>query len=329
VKRQIPWFLLLAFLAALPFTGFSTYMMHIFILVLMWSTIGMSWNILGGYTGHVSFGHAAFFGLGAYTAGILVHHLHVSGWWGLFLSVPVVAIFCLIMGFIVLRLRGAYFNLATLAVGEVLRVTAQNLDWLTLGDLGMMAPRTWIQKTPYYYIALVIALLTFLVQKTLAESKQGYFFVAVREDQDAAESLGIDTTLYKTIALTISGVLTGIAGAFYFNYMGYIDPKVVFDLPSISIAAIMVVMIGGVATYAGPFIGAIIMVLLQEWIRALPAMPVNIFGLVSFTLPKPGPASQTLFGILLIVMIIFVPNGIAGDWPKLRRLIPGLGGKSR
>ncbi len=322
--RQIPWILLLALLAALPFTGFSTYMMHIFILVLMWSTIGMSWNILGGYTGHVSFGHAAFFGLGAYTAGILVHHLHVSGWWGIFLSIPVVAVFCLIMGFIVLRLRGAYFNLATLAVGEVLRVTAQNLDKLTLGDMGILAPRTWIAKTPFYYIALAIALVTFFVQKAVAESKQGYFFVAIREDQDAAESLGIDTTLYKTIALTISGVLTGIAGAFYFNYMGYIDPKVVFDLPGISIAAIMVVMIGGVATYAGPFIGAVIMVLLQELIRALPAMPVNLFGF-AFTIPKPGPASQTLFGVLLIVMIIFVPNGIAGDWPKLTKKLARFG----
>ncbi|MBP6876058.1 MAG: branched-chain amino acid ABC transporter permease [Candidatus Eisenbacteria bacterium] len=320
MKRHLPWLLLFAALVVLPFVGFSTYMMHIFILVLMWSIIGMSWNILGGYTGQVSFGHAAFFGLGAYTAGILNHHLGLSGWWGLPLSLPLVAAFCLIMGFIVLRLRGAYFSLATLAVGEVLRVTAQNLDKLTLGDRGILAPRTWVEKNPYYFIILLLALGAFLVQKKLAESKMGYFFVAIRENQDAAESMGIDTTFYKTIALAISGVLTGVAGAFYFNYMGYIDPKVVFDLPGLSIMAIMVVMIGGVATYAGPLIGAVIMVLLQEMIRALPAIPVTLAG-KTFTIPKPGPASQTLFGILLIVMIIIVPNGIAGDWAKIKKRI--------
>jgi branched-chain amino acid transport system permease protein len=319
LKRQIPWFILLAALALIPLLGLSTYLMHVFILVLLWSIVGMSWNILGGYTGHVSFGHAAFFGMGAYTAGMLSFHLGISGWWGLPLSVPVVAAFCLVMGFIVLRLRGAYFNLATLGVGEVMRVTTQNLDRWTQGDLGILLhQRDWVNKTPYYYIVLILALGTFLVMKTLVESKWGYFFVAIREDQDAAESLGIDTTLYKTISLTVSGVITGIAGVFYFNYMGYIDPKVVFSLGDISIAAIMVIMIGGVATYAGPFIGAIIMVLLQELIRALPAIPVNLPGL-SFTIPKPGAAHQTLFGILLIVMIIFVPNGIAGDWPKFVR----------
>lgn len=324
MKRQIPWILLLAILVALPFVGFSSYLMHTFILVLMWSIIGMSWNILGGFTGHVSFGHAAFFGLGAYTAGILNHHLGIAGWWGILFSPLAVAALCVIMGFTVLRLRGAYFALATLAIGEVLRVTAQNLDKLTLGDLGIMAPRTWVEKDPYYFIILVLAVGTFLIQKMLAESKMGYFFVAIREDQDAAESLGIDTTAYKTMALTISGVLTGVAGAFYFNYMGYIDPKVVFDLPSISVVAIMVVMIGGVATYAGPFIGAVIMVLLHELIRALPAIHVDL-GAIAFTIPKLGPASQTLFGILLIVMIIIVPNGIAGDWAKLKKKILRLG----
>ena len=130
--------------------------------------------------------------------------------------------------------------------------------------------------------------------------------MAIREDQDAAESLGIDTTLYKTIALTVSGVLTGLAGAFYFNYMGYIDPKVVFDLPSISIVAIMVVMVGGVATYAGPFVGAVIMVLLA--------------GVGCAPSRSSGAAHQTLFGILLIVIIIFLPNGIVGDFGKIRRL---------
>lgn len=304
---------LLAFLALLPLTGISTYWLHIFIFVIMWSVIGMAWNLLGGYCGQVSFGHAAFFGLGAYTSGILYQKLGISAWWGLPLSVIVASAGALIIGYICLRLRGPFFALATLAMGVILRVTAENLNWLTEGDLGIMIrERTWVDKTWYFYIILLIAAGTYLSIKMIIKSKLGYYFVAIREDQDAAESLGINTTLYKTIALCMSAVLTGLAGAFYTNYMGYIDPKVVFALHDISIVAIMVVMVGGVATFGGPIVGAFIMVMLAEVIRSI---------------PKLGAAHHTLFGVLLIVIIIYVPNGIAGDMPKLKKIF-GAGGRS-
>ena len=296
----------LALLALVPLLGLSSYMMHIFILVIMWSVIGMSWNLLGGYCGQVSFGHAAFFGMGAYTAGIFYYKLGWSAWWGLPLSIAVVGLFSLVFGFIVLRLRGPYFTLATLAIGEVLRVTAENLQGLTQGNLGIMIEeRTWITKIWYYYVILLMAACTFLLIKKVIGSKLGYYFVAIREDIDAAESLGINTTFYKTIALCLSGVLTGLAGAFYINYMGYIDPQVVFPLYDISIVAVMVVMVGGVATFWGPFVGAVIMVLFSELIRSIPLL---------------GEAHQTFFGILLIFIIIFLPNGIVGDFNKLKRL---------
>jgi branched-chain amino acid transport system permease protein len=279
----------------------------------MWSVIGMAWNLLGGYCGQVSFGHAAFFGLGAYTSGILYQKLGISAWWGLPLSVIVASAGALIIGFICLRLRGPFFALATLAMGVILRVTAENLNWLTEGDLGIMIrQRTWVDKTWYFYIILLIAAGAYLIVKWIVGSKLGYYFVAIREDQDAAESLGINTTLYKTIALCVSAVLTGLAGAFYTNYMGYIDPKVVFALHDISIVAIMVVMVGGVATFGGPIVGAFIMVMLAEVIR---------------TIPKLGAAHHTLFGVLLIVIIIYVPNGIVGDLPKLKKIF-GAGGRS-
>jgi branched-chain amino acid transport system permease protein len=181
------------------------------------------------------------------------------------------------------------------------------MNWLTGGNLGILIQeRTWVDKTYYYYIILAIAAATFLVVRYLIDSKLGYYFVAIREDQDAAESLGIDTTWYKTIALCISGALTGIAGAFYTNYMGYIDPHVVFALHDVSIVTIMIVMVGGVATFWGPFVGAIIMVFLAELVRSIPGL---------------GVAHQTFFGILLIVIIIFLPNGIVGDFQKLKRLL--------
>ena len=305
MRKIVPW-VILAGLIALPLVGLSSYTMHVLILVVIYSMIGMAWNLLGGYCGQVSFGHAAFFGVGAYTAGILYSKLGISSWWGLLASILVVGVFSLIIGFICLRLRGPYFALATLAMGEVLRVTSENLVKFTGGDVGILIrERTWVQKVWYYYIILAMTIATYLLVKRVIESKLGYYFVSIREDQDAAESLGIDTTFYKTIALCLSGTLTGLAGAFYTSYMGYIDPKVVFSLHDISIVTIMVVMVGGVATYWGPAVGAFIMVFLAELIRSNPGL---------------GAAHQTLFGVLLIFIIIFLPNGIVGDYRKVVRL---------
>ena len=305
MKNYLPY-IVLAALILLPLFGFSSYVMHIAILVIMWCVIGMAWNLLGGYCGQVSFGHAAFFGVGAYTAGMLYSKLGVSGWWGIPASVVVVTLFALLLGYICLRLRGPYFALATLAIGVIMRIVTENLVKLTGGDLGIMIrERTWIEKTWFYYIILLIAAATFIAVRQIIRSKLGYYFVAIREDQDAAESLGINTTLYKTIALCVSAVITGLAGAFYTNYMGYIDPKVVFALHDISIITIMVVMVGGAATFSGPVVGAVIMVLLAEVIRSI---------------PKLGTAHHTLFGILLIVIIIYLPNGIVGDFAKIRKL---------
>jgi len=304
MKKLLP-LIILGALAVLPLVGLNTYIMHVIILAVMWTMAGIAWNLLGGYCGQVSFGHAAFFGMGAYTAGLLMHHFGISPWWGLVVSIPIVAVVSLLMGLVVLRLRGPYFVLATLAIGEVLRITCENLTPLTNGTLGIMITRTWVEKTPYYYIILALAALAFVAIRMIIASRWGYYFVAVREDQDAAESLGINTTLYKTIALAVSAVITGLAGAFYTTYMGYIDPQVVFSLGEISILIIMVVMVGGVATQWGPAVGAVIMVLLAEVIRSIPRL---------------GTAYQTLFGILLIVIIIYLPNGLVGDFHKIRRI---------
>jgi branched-chain amino acid transport system permease protein len=306
MKKNAP-ILFVAALAALPLIGLNTYYLHVLILTIMWSIIGMAWNLLGGFCGQVSFGHAAFFGVGAYTSGILYNKFGISAWWGMPASIAVVAVFALVIGFITLRLRGPFFALGTLAVGVILRVTAENLPGITEGNIGIMIrERSWVDKTWYFYIILTLAVLVFLLVKKIVASRLGYYFVAIREDQDAAESLGIDTTYYKTIALCLSAVFTGLAGAFYTNYMGYIDPKVVFALHDISIVVIMVVMVGGVATFWGPIIGSAIMVLLAELIRSIPIL---------------GTAHLTFFGVLLIVIIIFLPNGIIGDIPKLKRLL--------
>jgi branched-chain amino acid transport system permease protein len=290
----------------------SDYYQHLVIIALMWVVIGASWNLLAGYTGQVSFGHAIFFGTGAYTAGILVTKLGISAWWGMAFGGIVSMAIGLFVGWICFRLRGPYFALATLAGGEIIRLVATNWESLTEGMVGILIIQTFRSKLPYYYIALALAALCIFVIDRVMKSKWGYYFVSIREDQDAAESLGIDTALYKNISLLISAFFTGMAGAFYMNYMAFIDPEVVYSLHYISIMAILVGIVGGVATILGPAVGAFVMVGVQETFRSA------FFGLA----PKWISQSHALvFGLLVIFVIMFLANGIVGDWGKIRRYV--------
>ena len=288
----------------------SDYYRHLVIIALMWVVIGSAWNLLAGYTGQVSFGHAMFFGIGAYTAGILATKLQISAWWGMLFGGPVAMLFALFVGWVCFRLRGPYFALATLAGGEIIRLVATNWESLTEGMVGILIIQSFRSKLPYYYIALGLAALCIFVIHTVMKAKWGYYFVSIREDQDAAESLGINTTLYKNLSLLISAFFTGMAGAFYMNYMAFIDPHVVFSLHYISIMAILVGIVGGVATIMGPAVGAFIMVGVQETFRSA------FFGLA----PKwISQAHALVFGLLVIFVILFMANGIVGDWGKIKR----------
>ncbi len=335
----------LAAMAAFPLVfGHNEYLMHLVILTLISSVLGMAWNLLGGFTGQVSFGHAAFYGTGAYAGGIIAHRFMVAqgdidpsqvkelavqaghlAWWGLGLGGLTAAALGLLLGWICFRLRGPYFALSMLAASEVLRLIVNNWVGFTNGPRGIDVTRTFTTKEPYFYIVLALAAATFFTIKVLMNSKLGYYFVAIREDQDAAESLGINTTLYKMVSLLVSAFFAGTAGAFYFLYMGYIDTHTVFALHDISVITIMVVMVGGVATYWGPLVGAAIMVLLGEFIR------VQAGGL----LKKLGEGFSAdaihlaFFGILLILIIIFLPNGVVGDFGKLTRPVRALWARVR
>jgi branched-chain amino acid transport system permease protein len=288
----------------------SDYYQHLVIIALMWVIIGSSWNLLAGYTGQVSFGHAIFFGAGAYTAGILVTKLHISAWWGMLFGGPVAMLIALFVGWACFRLRGPYFALATLAGSEIFRLIATNWESLTDGMVGILIIQSFRSKLPYYYIILALAAACIYVIHLVMRSKWGYYFVSIREDQDAAESLGINTTLYKNISLLISAFFAGTAGAFYMNYMAFIDPHVVFSLHYISIMAILVGIVGGVATIMGPAVGAFIMVGVQETFRSA------FFGLAPKWLSQ---AHALVFGLLVIFVILFMANGVVGDWAKIKR----------
>jgi branched-chain amino acid transport system permease protein len=288
----------------------SDYYRHLVIIALMWVVIGSAWNLLAGYTGQVSFGHAIFFGVGAYTAGIFVTKLQISAWYGMILGGVVAMAVALFVGWVCFRLRGPYFALATLAGGEIIRLAATNWESLTEGMVGILLIQSFRSKVPYYYIALATAVICIFVIHLIMKSKWGYYFVSIREDQDAAESLGINTTLYKNISLLVSAFFTGTAGAFYMNYMAFIDPHVVFSLHYISIMAILVGIVGGVATMMGPAVGAFIMVGVQETFRSA------IFGLA----PKWVSQGHALvFGLIVIFVILFMANGVVGDWAKIKK----------
>jgi len=316
----------LAVMALLPLVLKDAYYMHLLILALLWVSIGTGWNILAGYTGQVSFGAAAFFGMGAYTAGLLAFHFGISAWWGLALGGFAAWALAFPFGIITFPLRGAYFALGSLALGEVMRHIATIWESVTEGMVGILIMQTFVSKVPYYYIALALAAASILSVQLVMRSRTGYYFVSIREDQDAAASLGINTTRFKMVSLSIHAFITGMAGALYMNYMGFIDPHVVFSLHDISIMAILVAIVGGVGTIYGPAVGAFIMVAVQEVFRTagfggLASLSKSLeSGFLASATKYVSQAHVLAFGLLVVVFIMGLPNGLVGDWPKLKRL---------
>lgn len=321
--RKTPPLILLAILIIFPLLVRDHYYQHLMILVLMWVVIGSGWNIIAGYTGQVSFGDAAFFGTGAYTAGLFATKLSISPWWAMAFGGLTAMAVAFPFGWITFRLRGAYFALATLALNEVMRHIATIWESLTGGMVGILIIQTFVSKVPYYYIALGLAAVSVFSIQIIMGSRWGYYFVSIREDQDAAESLGIDTHYYKMVSLNIAAFLTGMAGSLYMNYMGFIDPEVVFSLHDISIMAILVGIVGGVGTIYGPVVGAFVMVAVHEFFRTgffgffkglasiTGSDTINVFA------KYVGQAHVLGFGVLVVLVILLLPNGIVGDWKKI------------
>ncbi len=272
----------LAVLAIFPFVTSSDYYRHIVIIALMWVVIGSSWNLLAGYTGQISFGHAIFFGVGAYSAGICTTKLGISAWWGMLLGGPLAMLSGLLLGWICFRLRGSYFNLATLAIGEVFRQVAIFWRDLTDGMQGILIITTFRSKVIYYFLALGLAALCVFTISRIMKSKWGFYFIAIREDQDAAEAMGISSFRYKSLSLAVSSFFTGLAGAFYMNYMGFIDPEVVFSLYFISIMAILVAIIGGAGT-----------IWARRWAPSSWCCCTNFSGVPFSDTPQSGSAALT------------------------------------
>jgi len=312
----------------------SPYALHIMILIFLSVIMGEAWNVIGGYTGQYSVGHAAYFGAGAYTTMILLQYKQISPWYGALVGIAVALVVSLIIGSICFRLRGPYFVLASIAVAEIMRLSAMNLKDLTNGAEGILITEIpplkfgetvitdFMTKVPFYYIGLTIAIVTILVTWWMQNSKLGYYFQAIREDQDAAHSLGISLSLFKSTALAISAVFTSLAGSFYAIYIGFIDPPTVLAL-DISVQIVLICIIGGIGTIWGPVVGSLVLVPLSEALRSnLIAQGIFKLGLASeesgfgiFLKEHLSHAHALIYGILVVVVILFMPDGVLG-WAK-------------
>ncbi|HEU4439701.1 MAG TPA: branched-chain amino acid ABC transporter permease [Methylomirabilota bacterium] len=301
----------LAALTALP-PLLPKYALEVLISILFFGYLGACWNILGGYGGQFSFGHAAFFGLGAYGSTLLFLHWGISPWLGMLAGGALATAFGLFAGYLSFRygLRGPYFSLVTLAFAEMLRVVAVN--WKAVGSsLGLVVPNRgsapalflFADKLSYYYVILAMALGAVWVTRAIERSRLGYALAAVRENEDAAEAAGVDALSTKLRAMAVSSFLTALGGTFYAQYFAYIDPTITFG-PAISIGALLPAIVGGAGTVAGPLLGSFVLTPISEVSRAV--------------LRGRAGADIMLYGLILILVISFLPNGLVG-WLRSRR----------
>jgi branched-chain amino acid transport system permease protein len=288
------------------------YALEVLISILFFGYLGACWNILGGYGGQFSFGHAAFFGLGAYTSTLLFLHWGLTPWLGMLAGGAIAAAFGLFAGYLSFRygLRGPYFSLVTLAFAEMLRVVAVN--WRAVGSsLGLVVPNRgsapplflFAEKLPYYYVILTMAAGALAVTWAVARARMGYSLAAIRENEDAAEAAGVDALSTKLAAMALSSFLTALGGTFYAQYFSYIDPSLTFG-PAISIGGLLPAIVGGAGTVAGPLLGSFVLTPISELTRAV--------------LRGRAGADIMLYGLVLILVISFLPNGLMG-WIRSRR----------
>jgi branched-chain amino acid transport system permease protein len=312
--------LLLAGLLVVPrFAG--DYLITVLILILYFAYVGQAWNVMMGFAGQLSLGHALYVGVGAYTAAALFIKFGIAPWIGLFLAIPLAVASGAVIGFLAFRfgVAGVYFAILTIAFAEFFRIGFDHFSWVG-GSAGYFLPvaqytqndlwRLRGNPTMFYYLILAMTVALFVLCRLLLHSRLGYCWLAIREDEDAARALGINTFRYKMIAVTLSAGLTAPAGVFFAFYYNNLFPEQVFHI-SRSIELLLAPIIGGIGTLFGPILGAFVLTGLAESLTNL---------LHAFGVETPG-AKQVFYGVCLLVVIIFLPHGI---WPPLRRAL-GLG----
>jgi branched-chain amino acid transport system permease protein len=308
--------LLAAFLIA-PWIA-NDYLLTVLILILYFAYTGQAWNIMMGFAGQLSLGHAIYAGLGGYIAAVLFTRYGIGPWIGLLAALPVAVACGAIIGFLAFRfgVAGVYFAILTIAVAEFARIGFDHLDFVNASG-GLFLPvkqyagndlwRLRGNPTMFYYVILAATVFAFILCRVLLRSRIGYCWLAIREDEQAARAVGINTFRYKMYAVTISAGLTSFAGVFYAFFYNNLFPEQVFNI-SRSIEIILGPIIGGIGTLFGPILGAFVLTGLAETLNS---------AMSAFGLDLPG-AKQVFYGICLLVVIVALPEGI---WPWLARRI--------
>ena len=306
---------LLAALIAAPLFA-NDYLLTVLILILYFAYAGQAWNIMMGFAGQLSLGHAIYVGLGAYVSAALYVHYGIGPWLGALAAVPVAMMCSAIIGFLAFRfgVAGVYFAILTIAFAEFARIGFDHIGY-TGGSAGFFLPVAqythndlWNLRgrpTMFYYIILALTVAAFLMCRVLLRSRVGYFWLAIREDEEAARAVGIDTFRYKMFAVVISAGMTALAGVFFAFYYNNLFPEQVFHV-SRSIEIILAPIIGGIGTLFGPVLGAFVLTGLSELMTEL---------LHALGIDVPG-AKQVFYGLCLLVVVMALPDGI---WPWLVR----------
>ncbi len=291
----------------LPLLFRNPFEKHVLILIVMYSILGSAWNILGGYAGQVSLGHAVFFGIGSYTSSVMLIKWGITPWIGMLVGAAISTVVSVMVGFPTFKLRGFYFAIATIALGEMVRTLFLNWEWVG-GAVGLELPikrgdklinmQFYLSKNNYYYILLGMFALVIAATSLIQRSKVGYYFRAVKDSHDAALASGIDTAQTKLVAMAISAFITSMVGSVYAQYLLYIDPYVVFS-SAISVRVCLVAILGGEGRLSGPVIGSAILVLLSEYSRAFLGGGGRGVDLI-------------IYGTLIVLVAAFQPRGILG-----------------
>ena len=312
--KPVPWALHLSVLTIailFPFVFPSNFMVNFGVMALFYAFIGQSWNISGGFAGQLSFGHVAFFGVGAYASTIVQLRLGWSPWLGLPAAALAGAAVGGVIGVLSFRagLKGSYFALITLAFAEVLRIVTNSVSF-TGGGLGMLIPMKasaatfqFAERSGFYFLILLMAALSVALAEWLRRSRFGAQLTAIRENEDSAKALGIHVFREKVKVMLLSGAIGGMGGCFFAQYFLYIDPLVVFGVDK-SVEMLLVSMIGGAGTVYGPLVGALLLASISDITRVL----TQIQGL-----------SLVLYGGLLVVIIAYLPNGLIDLFKRRRK----------
>ncbi|WP_414896666.1 branched-chain amino acid ABC transporter ATP-binding protein/permease [Rhodovulum sp. YEN HP10] len=313
---SLPWpaigvALVLASLLLIPLGIGNAFVTHIFVTICLMAALSSAWNLVGGFAGQLSLGHATFYGIGAYTAVILVN-LGITPWIGMFAGAGIAAIVGMAISYPCFRLKGPFFSLASIAFLEVFRVLTLHFSEFTGGATGKMIPLklgwTWMvfrERWPSLLIIFGMLCAVLVVVWAVRRSRLGFYLIATRERESAAKAAGVKTVQVRLVAVAISSALCAMLGTFHAMYLTFIEPSAMFSL-TFSIQIAMFALIGGLGTVSGPLLGAVLLVPLTEWARA--SFGASALGLHGF-----------VYGVVLLLAVLFMPNGIIGLLQKFRR----------